>query len=313
MDVVKFVAIFLVCAGHVTKTGTPLDFWIYSFHMPLFMLLCGFFSTSSYKLPFRVFLKKKAKSLLLPAISFSILDIIITRLLYGGNFLDIFLSKMIGGMWFLKTVFFCYCIVYFIKKTGFSDWLSCIISCMLMIVVPKGNFLQTNFLLLFFWAGYFLKVYEQYYYKHCRTVTLLAGGGYVLFHHSAYPELINIFTIISSPLPNLSLLCSQYFTALSMAIFIIGVVYLFSKLKNIRVIMKWPAHVGKYTLGIYGMQTILLERLFVFCNNKFSLFQTDNIFSILIISVITIIMSMFFIQLLKQIRIANYFLFGGQY
>ena len=57
LDLVKFVAILLVCIGHCYVMSPNLESnirpIIYSFHMPLFMLLCGYFSPHS----FRVFYK----------------------------------------------------------------------------------------------------------------------------------------------------------------------------------------------------------------------------------------------------------------
>lgn len=69
-DVVKFLAICLVCIGHsyymLDMAQSPsLKRWIYSFHMPLFMLLCGYFSSRSYEKPFIIFLKQKVIQLLL--------------------------------------------------------------------------------------------------------------------------------------------------------------------------------------------------------------------------------------------------------
>ena len=47
LDVVKFIAIWLVCIGHsysivTMKHSSILYQWIYSFHMPLFMLVSGY-------------------------------------------------------------------------------------------------------------------------------------------------------------------------------------------------------------------------------------------------------------------------------
>ena len=55
LDLVKFFAICLVCIGHsyakVPTLESSLCPIIYSFHMPLFMLVCGYFSVHSLELP----------------------------------------------------------------------------------------------------------------------------------------------------------------------------------------------------------------------------------------------------------------------
>lgn len=43
IDVAKGVAILLVVVGHVSSLPAPIKSSLYSFHMPLFFLLSGFF------------------------------------------------------------------------------------------------------------------------------------------------------------------------------------------------------------------------------------------------------------------------------
>jgi fucose 4-O-acetylase-like acetyltransferase len=45
---------------------------IYSFHMPLFMMVSGYFAASSMSLPAKVFFPKKFRQLLLPCLSWGI-------------------------------------------------------------------------------------------------------------------------------------------------------------------------------------------------------------------------------------------------
>ena len=76
IDVVKFLAIWMVCIGHSypmidMSYHSILYNCIYSFHMPLFMMLCGFFSLSSFDRPFVKFLKQKTIQLLFPVITIS--------------------------------------------------------------------------------------------------------------------------------------------------------------------------------------------------------------------------------------------------
>ena len=80
LDTVKFLAIWMVCIGHsysLVTMDSPsiLNRWIYSFHMPLFMLLCGYFSLNSFQKTFLVFLKQKTIQLLVPTVSITLLTI----------------------------------------------------------------------------------------------------------------------------------------------------------------------------------------------------------------------------------------------
>lgn len=113
IDNLKCLAIFLVMLGHATQflsynnsSNNPLFVIIYSFHMPLFMALCGYFFRNSLELPIRPFFYKKSISLLLPAISWSVLKF----LLHGGGSFD---KIIFHEYWFLWSAYICYLMTYF--------------------------------------------------------------------------------------------------------------------------------------------------------------------------------------------------------
>lgn len=75
-DIIKLFAIFLVLWGHCMQSlypvigcgrNKPVFLYIYSFHMPLFMMVSGYFSPSAMKLSFAEILQKKVKQLIVPA------------------------------------------------------------------------------------------------------------------------------------------------------------------------------------------------------------------------------------------------------
>ena len=72
IDLTKGIAIFLMVCGH---TGLPgaLSNWIWSFHMPLFMMISGFFAGNIAKYSFGKFLKKKFIQLIFPCIIYGFL------------------------------------------------------------------------------------------------------------------------------------------------------------------------------------------------------------------------------------------------
>lgn len=80
MDALKFFAIFMVLWGHCTQHllssvyyTEPIYQVIYSFHMPLFMAISGFFGTKIGNVTFVQSFIKKFRQLLLPALFFGIL------------------------------------------------------------------------------------------------------------------------------------------------------------------------------------------------------------------------------------------------
>ncbi len=87
-DILKSLAVFLVILGHVSSTydsreySSPLALWIYSFHMPLFMMLSGMFFKYSLRKDFKTLLIDKSRLLLLPLLSWGIINFIIETLLF---------------------------------------------------------------------------------------------------------------------------------------------------------------------------------------------------------------------------------------
>ena len=76
-DAVKLFTAFMMLWGHSVAylhegegLDNPIFIAFYSFRMPLFMTVCGFFSGSAMKLDFVDFLLKKGRQLLLPALAF---------------------------------------------------------------------------------------------------------------------------------------------------------------------------------------------------------------------------------------------------
>lgn len=109
-DIAKLLAIIVVIYGHCIQhylDHSPLlstvYLLIYSFHMPLFMLISGYFSYNSLKLSFKSFIKKKSVQLLLPYVSWQILSIIVKFFLN-----DIDAGSIIRyDFWFLISLYIC--------------------------------------------------------------------------------------------------------------------------------------------------------------------------------------------------------------
>lgn len=124
LDNVKCFAIILVMIGHALqylsgdnfKGNIPFNV-IYSFHMPLFMIVCGYFFSSSLKLSTVDFLFKKTIALLLPAFCWCFIKLILNR---GNQMLNI----LYDSFWFLKSAFLCYLICYFAVKVFRKEWIA---------------------------------------------------------------------------------------------------------------------------------------------------------------------------------------------
>lgn len=142
LDVAKCLGIVLVVLGHLNLFFNRV---IYSFHMPLFFLISGFFVTGKHS--FKSFLAKKARALLVPYLFVGSLVLLlkpIILILTGGHgwndyfslFLNILLSALwgagsnkclipfgigaFGAPWFLLALFFSLLITKALIKTKFG-------------------------------------------------------------------------------------------------------------------------------------------------------------------------------------------------
>lgn len=131
IDVLKLFSIYLVLWGHAIMQFQP-NFQhsivyqtIYSFHMPLFMMLSGYFAESSMDIEWKGFFTKKFRQLLLPCISWGILCwLVITSGLIKGVFhlrlKELFTGwlGLIDNFWFLKSCFICYTLSWLCYRCG---------------------------------------------------------------------------------------------------------------------------------------------------------------------------------------------------
>lgn len=113
-DVIKAFTIFLVIYAHGLQFFTyNTDYWqedfvcqfIISFHMPLFMIVSGYFANSIYRRNFYFILSHKARQILLPSVSSYILVGLIMIFLRKQNLLvqiNNLLFYSIHSFWFLK-------------------------------------------------------------------------------------------------------------------------------------------------------------------------------------------------------------------
>jgi len=164
-DILKAFAVFLVILGHVSSTydsrgySSPLALWIYSFHMPLFMMLSGMFFKYSLKKNFKTLLTDKSRLLLLPLLSWGIMNFTIETLSFTnidkwGVILDYIKSGgPLRGYWYLKCLFIYlivnYLLVIWTKKLP----IAALFSITIFLILPNINF--SKMMIVFFWIGVF--------------------------------------------------------------------------------------------------------------------------------------------------------------
>lgn len=270
LDAVKLVAMYLIIIVHVI--ASMVDGWavggnmievIRSFVVPLFILMSGYFiSDRLLQKPFLELLKDKARQLLLPTITCTI---ICCLYLFFCKDVTNFRDELIGNSWFLKVLFVYYIFFWLLKRAYVNDWILTVLSCTLLFVIPGGSALQLNYLWPCFIGGYFLKKYD--------VLRIIAGSwlmtalflvmfilGYMCQLHFDIPNFIPIS--IDTMSSGWYFIVCRYFVIFCGCMSVILLLSLADKYYKKAPYFIRLASLGKYTLGIYVLQTILVINVF---------------------------------------------------
>lgn len=123
LDVVKFVAIWMVvwghCIQHLLSThpyGERSYVYLYSFHMPLFVILSGYFSCNSIRKHMGLF--SRFRQLIIPAIIWMCIHSLPSLFLHTEQWKQTLHLEIISSLWFLKCLFICYTLAYISVRKG---------------------------------------------------------------------------------------------------------------------------------------------------------------------------------------------------
>lgn len=323
LDVSKFFAIQLVCIGHAYYMTIGIESnvrnVIYLFHMPLFMIISGYFSVHTYQKRMMPFLFRKSKQLLLPFLSYYVILFTYHTLEEGWN-MPLVLDMSISLLWFLKTLFICYITVYFFKKTPFfPDWLCVILSCMFFITIPYGDTMAVSFMLPMFWVGYYWQKYYQWYLEHQKIITVASLIVFVTlayFYVSGRLEqpAFTWASMLSEPLS----FVSRILTGVSGSFLCIGAIYLVCNKDLVHQrIISVLGEVGQFTLGIFVVQFIVIEQIgkMFFSIHNISTHMTPWFDYVLtpIMGCMALLICYVLVRLLCKVKIINLLFFGNQY
>ena len=268
LDLLKLVAIFLVLYGHalqhlvsVDKTDIGMFRFITSFHMPLFMAISGYFAASSIRFNFKNFVLRKGCQLLVPAIAGSIIVSGIYYLLDADvNYKEL----IIYGLWFLRSLFIC-SVLFFIaaKRTKYvAVWL--VITLIISQIVP---YLHLPWMYPAFLLGAAIKHWSEWFKRHSTILMIATAISFVWM----FPELeakhyqviktsdavLKFFNGDSSMLCQL-LAVRGFRIALGSAATTF-LILAFMRFTHNTAAAKWLSQFGTYTLGVYVLQTFVLE------------------------------------------------------
>ncbi len=270
MDALKLFAILMVIWGHSVqhllssdRLTEPAWLFITSFHMPLFMVISGYFGASIVKYKFRDGFIKRFKQLIVPVICFSVIAIALgVDEFWGGK-----KTTSINSFWFLRSAFVCSMLYSIAFSTGRYRKAGVIITLLMSQCIPlwQINLMYPSFLfgvLVRNNAGFILTRGGS------RKVMLISGLLFVLM---LVPWMQGICMNTSGHGLSFSALTPavlidyllRHFGRLAIGLvgatfFISMFSYLSHSVPSSR-IGDYIVAEGKNTLGVYVLQTFLLE------------------------------------------------------
>ena len=296
IDVSKFVLMIFVVIGHCSYMNYTILKLIYSFHMPAFIIISGYFLKPK---PFKSMVEKDFKSILLPylvVIGISDILYLCQTLLFGGkltlvtscnNLLisNIFIFERARIIWFLLALFIAKTIFNYIIKFKFHAIYIVLITLLgvfsTKIICLPFNIQPSCMVLLYLYIGYLFKKYSVFdRFKKwtvivCVLIWLISSCslGMFIIAYNQYPSLI-------------ANICVSILGSYAVIMIVKSIVYKFSDKK----IIKYLTKLGKYSLIMLCCHAI--ENYFIDWNTAFNFVNNGTIkcyiiiFSELIITII---------------------------
>lgn len=200
-DVIKFFAIFLVVYGHTIQYLNPKIrlLWdssiinvIYSFHMPLFMLVSGYFARSLFKKDIKEIIKNKFVQLVLTSVTTYIITGVILIFLRHTPVVEgfkILLGKSITSYWFLKALFIFYVLTSVLYQISKKNKLLAILSAALLLLLPTNilDYVHCISMYPYFIVGLLLYKCEKKFFHNKKLIMIVSALIYLMlsyFYHS---------------------------------------------------------------------------------------------------------------------------------
>jgi len=182
-DNARAILIFLVVFGHMiseyiedSKFLADIYLFIYTFHMPAFILISGYFAKKVYE---RGYFKKLVKKLIIPYVFFQVIYTLYYEFIFHDiNSYSLFIPRW--GLWFLMSLLFWNILLYFFGKLKYGLPLAIIFSLLIGYDTEVDEFLslsRTFFFFPFFLAGYHLKAehFEQLKFRYHTVIGIIVA------------------------------------------------------------------------------------------------------------------------------------------
>ncbi|TGB02659.1 acyltransferase family protein [Halobacillus salinus] len=290
-DNAKFILIFLVVFGHLIQPFTDgsrpmytLYMWIYTFHMPAFIFLAGFFAKGSGN---KDYIIQLAKKLILPYLIF--------QLMYSGYFFFIGKDGWMSGpfyphwsLWFLFSLFCWHILLFWFKKIPPIIGMAIALEIGLVVGYFSGighsfSLSRTFVFFPFFLAGYWLTKEHVHKWRTKRVrewslVVMAVVAGLI----AVFPEFSSGWLLGSKPYEVLGV--PEFGGLLRLGVYALAGIMTVSVLAWIPGKEFRFTHLGSQTLYVY-----LLHGFFIQFFREADWFKVDNIIDVLGLAIVALL------------------------
>lgn len=332
LDITKLIAIFLVVLGHSIQCISSCGYdesemfrFIYSFHMPLFAFISGYFHPERHD-SLRDHLIKRTRQLLLPVFSWSIIYLLLIIIIENPpHLMGIVKPCFYYQFWFLKCIWVCdiltFVILYYIRNLKKRLLALGVLSIILCMIPDVGGMFWINFLFPIYMVAVVIKKILpppiqlqrmlQVFDVKLFTVTLISIGVFV----TLYDKWDLDYLIYSCPIDfveegiinidNITIASLRFILGLCASFVIFCMSFMFIPKISLKY-QEMLAKVGQRTLGIYIIQTFVffyIER-YTECRIIY-----DGI-TLFFISVVILLISYYMVILIEKSQFASLWLLG---
>lgn len=336
IDLIKGFAIFIVVYGHTIQYGSGIEVLstgsffddivfkiIYSFHMPLFMLISGYlFGGSIKRHSFGRLIKSRITTIVIPIAAWSFIPFMITvrqSELLGIQLVKKYIGTCIREYWYLWAIFYCSIAVLAVSRYFKDSIIIYIIGWIITFWIPDSyNLFLYKYMYPFFVAGYFYREYADVIWKKLdnimtkRTLMIVFALLYaflLLFFEKESYIYISGYTLIGKNWGN-QVIINVYRMLIGFSGSIVIILLLnecYEKLNEENI--KYWIYMGKNSLGIYIISGLFFTYLMPGITGRF---QGINYIISLIETIIIIICSLLITKIIQNVSFLNRILFGGR-
>lgn len=332
IDLLKGIAIILVIFAHCIQFGSGLDYiesqsfynnqifkFIYSFHMPLFMLISGFlFYFTIQKHSYKYNMKTRFMGLLIPIIIWQTLWILIGDFYNPNNHNVLFIfNSYLNTLWFITSVFINSLVVLICNKYAKDSLLLYIAIFIISLFIPNYHGYNLYvFMLPYFLCGYLynktggIKVTMNWKVDLTCLIFLFILFSILLYHYriNDYAYTSGTF-IMRSHMISVSQIYTDIFRwiiGLIGSLCVILLTKLICNTKERSLFLKCLCIIGTKTMGLYIISTYLFKLFYLLP------IKDSNYTYILIECIVVTLISYMLTWLIEQNNYSRKLLLGGR-